>query len=138
MKNIVNIKVRNRQSALQELGRLDKKIKQGSRLTLDEMGDLGKAYARSIVPYYSGETYRKIRKRKDYKNYGIVVLAGNPTPGKTWSGGKFNLVRWMHTSAKAKSHIKSGDAHFMFTTRDYLASKTSKIVTRNFNKVLIK
>ena len=50
-----------------KLFKLEKKIEQGTRLTVQEVGELGKNKARALAPYWSGETFRNIilRKGKD-------------------------------------------------------------------------
>lgn len=87
-------------------------------VTTRRLAELGKAFAASIAPRDTGATVHGIvRKQKDKTEWQIVAQNMHPHPSKL---GTFNLPYWMHNSSQAKHHIKSGDPHFMFTTRDYL------------------
>lgn len=124
------------------------------KATVLKLSETGKHYARTIAPFYKGNTARFIvvRKKGTPKDVKAQIIAKNPTQGganRVYEGGKypnFNLVRWMHkTGGVFKSdnpfgkagtqHIKSGDPKFMYTTRNYL-NKIKKGVAKGQHRKL--
>lgn len=121
--------------AFKKLKRASKKIDSGAQEAVNEIGELGKNYARSIAPYRTGQVYRNIKLFKG-KAYEVKIQALNPIrsyPGEPHQRNiaNFNLVRWMHTSPKARGHIKSGDPIFMTTTARYLRAKAGEVARKN-------
>lgn len=110
--------------ALAKLNRLRNNITQKGDATVNELADLGKYYARSRAPHYTGKTADFIiaYRSKGPSGAEARVVARNPTAsdGHMRRMPNFNLVRWMHTSPRAVKHIYSGDRQFMYSTRDYL------------------
>lgn len=117
---------------------LAEKFEREGQLSVRELADMGKQYARQIAPYYSGATVRHIKLFRGKTRFESYVQAQNPTrsDGHRRRISNFNLVRWMHQSPKAQSHIYSGDPQFMFTTRQYLSERAPGMVRGRFNKVI--
>lgn len=124
--------------ASKKVYRLEKRLKEEAALSVKELGELGKFYARSIAPYYSGKTFRNIILQRGKEGTQAVIMAKNPTAndGHVRRIANFNLVRWMHQSPRAMRHIQSGDPHFMYRTRDYLRKQVPTRVTARFNKIV--
>jgi hypothetical protein len=118
--------------ALNKLNLLQSKLKSEGALSIKEIGELGKAYARNKAPYYSGKTFRNIV-LPQITGTTVVIKAQNPTANRA---DGFNLVRWMHTSAKARRHIHSGDPRFMYRTSEYLKRVAPGRVQGRYNKVV--
>ncbi len=125
--------------AERKLSALLKDIEEGANLVAEDVGQVGKNYARLKAPYYSGRTFRLI-KLKRMGGGEAQIVAQNPTAsdGHTRKIANFNLVRWMHTSGKARRHIHSGDPRFMYTTREYLKSIASVKGQKRFDKITVK
>lgn len=111
---------------------LQAKLREQGKLSVQELGELGKSYARSKAPYWSGKTFRNIILRKVDGNE-VIIQARNSTAQRA---DGFNLPRWMHTSPKARNHIKSGDPQFMYRTSSYLKKVGPQRVQGRFNKVV--
>lgn len=117
--------------ALAKLRRAQKKIKKASWVATDDLLRLGKNYAKQIVPYESGQTYRAIMsesiKGKERSRGRIfikpLVRKDGHIEGKNIT--TVELVEMMHRRKWAKSHFKSGKPEFMYLTRNYLR-KTGK------------
>lgn len=122
--------------ALKKLNRLRHKFIREGKLSVQDAGELGKQRARLEAPYYSGKTFRLIKLMKGSSENEAIIMAQNPTPNKTWGGGKFNLVRWMHESPKADDHIKSGNPRFMDAAYDYLRKVAPNTVRQRFDKII--
>jgi len=128
-------------NALKKLNRVNKQIIKLGKITADMLVESGKQYARTIVPVYTGKTYRLIKAFKATRsNPQATVVAENPTAhdGHHRRMANFNLVRWMHTSGKAFRHIHSGDPHFMYTTRQYLNNIKIRVAKGNWQKLNVK
>jgi hypothetical protein len=134
----------DRAKAERKLADAVKGFKDEGILSLKEIGEAGKQFARSIAPYDSGRLFSNIIKRVSEQEMTATVVARNPInqyPGeyraRTGVAGKFNLVRWMHTSEKAEGHFrKGGDRQFMYTTRRYLAGIAPGKVTGRYRRVI--
>lgn len=131
----------DRRKAERKLANAVKGFKDEGKLALAEIGEAGKQFARSIAPYDTGKVYQNIIKRVNNEEMTAEVVAKNPInqyPGEPRKRNiaKFNLVRWMHTSALAASHIESGDRQFMYTTRKYLAGIAPGKVTGRYRRVI--
>jgi hypothetical protein len=132
-------------AALNKLKLLQSKLKSEGALAIEELGELGKAYARNKAPYDSGKTFRNIILPK-ITGTTVIIKAQNPTASdghkrgpastKYFTNGKFNLVRWMHLSSSAGSHIHSGDPRFMYRTSAYLKRVAPGRVQGRYNKVV--
>jgi hypothetical protein len=123
--------------AYRKLTYLDKKLSEEGKISVQELGQMGKSYARSIAPYYSGKTFRNIVLHKG-NNTEVLIQAKNPVAndGHQRQIKNFNLVRWMHQSPLAAGHITSGDRKFMYKTGVYLRNVGPGRVTTRFNKVV--
>ena len=134
--------------------RLDRKMtklilgfKDAGAFSLKEIGELGKTKARLLAPKLSGRTFQGITLMKN-DGREVRIVAKNPTAsdghkrgnGSTryFTRGKFNLVKWMHTSPRAVYHIKTGDHLFMYSTADYLRRVAPQIVESEFNKIIVR
>ncbi len=137
---MARVKVSVRTSkAERKLRRAEKLILKTGNATVLELAQLGKQKARSVVPVFSGRTHDFIRVLKTRGKDGIKarIMAFNPTKsdGHLRRIANFNLVRWMHTSARAARHIKSGDERFMFTTRNYLNRIKKGVATGRYKSI---
>lgn len=138
---VVNIKA-DVTKALEKLNKVNKGIVALGRLTTENLGESGKWYAKTLVPVYTGRTYSLIKtfgptrgRRQE-----VIIVAENPTEkdGHRRNIANFDLVRWMHTSVKALRHIRSGDPHFMYTTREYLNNIKTGVAKGNWQKIRIR
>ena len=116
------------------LTKIQRKIEKEIPLTLKEAAEGGRDYARTQAPYWSGATFQNIRTLRGEDSHQYSVVAREP---KTNTKPGFNLVQWMHTAQKAKSHIKSGDPQFMFTTADWLRQVAPQKVQGAVNKIAL-
>ena len=114
--------------------KIKQEMKQESANAAHLIADKGKNYARTIAPYWHGDTFRNIRLLRPSGDEAIIQ-ARNPTASRA---DGFNLVRWMHESPRARQHITSGDPHFMFTTRQMLSEEAPRIVEARFNKIVLR
>ena len=132
--------IADRSKANARLRRYRADFEKTGKKTVEELGKIGKQFARTIAPYDSGATFRNIVLRKGNSDHEAVVMAQNPTRGDGHKRNiaNFNLVRWMHTSPRAAAHIYSGDEHFMYTTREYLRRIGGKAVTGRYRRVIIR
>ncbi len=138
----------NARKAIRKLQRYEQAIIEKGTATVSDLGLLGKNFAKNIVPYDTGFTYKSIRKKTirrvepESKIFNEPSIRPNDVVhrGKPRQGGivNFNLVRWMHTSPKARSHIKSGDPQFMYTTREYLNGIKGDVARGRFKTINIK
>jgi hypothetical protein len=129
------------------LRRLEGNFGDASTKALNLLGDIGKTYAKSIAPRDTGTVVRNIHFRT-INGQRTVIFANDPFGGGSNSkqpvrypgrgARRFQLVRWMHTSGKAASHIKTGDEKFMYSTFDYVRRRAPGIVESEFNKVIVK
>lgn len=130
------------QGAVRKFNKLKQMMEEQGRLTRDDLIEMGKQFARSIVPVYTGRTHEYIIARKGENSDGSfgVIVAKNPTvsDGHVRNIGNFNLVRWMHTSPNSSKHIKSGDRKFMYTTRDYLNGTKKRVATGRYRKIKLR
>ena len=117
-----------------------KKIMKTGEVVVRDVAYLGRNYARSIAP--KGETGKTASLIKVFRGQGgdgpkARIVAQNPTAddGHKRNIQNFNLVRWMHTSPRAKAHIKTGDELFMYSTRDLLNEKKKGIAKGRFNNI---
>lgn len=105
--------------AIAKFQRMERALTKEGDVTLKKLANVGQAFAASIAPRDTGLTASLIKTKKGKtSDWQIVAQNGYPHSGPKVSN--FNLPYWMHNSDKAKTHIKSGDRQFMFTTRDYL------------------
>jgi hypothetical protein len=136
----------DRKRAERKLAEAVKGFKDEGVLSLKEIGEAGKQFARSIAPYNSGKLFSNIIKRVSEQDMTATVVARNPInqyPGEYRAregvSGKFNLVRWMHESngiRNGKRHIKTGKPQFMYETRRYLAGIAPGKVTGRYRRVI--
>lgn len=125
--------------ASRKLFSLERKMQTAANAGIKEVGELGKFYAHSIAPYYSGATFRNITLRRGDDESESVIFARNPVAGDGHKRNikNFNLIRWMHTSPRARGHIRSGEPQFMYKTRDYLAKQAPLRMQTRFNKIIV-
>lgn len=116
-----------------KMTRITNKLNKAGTETTTDLGERGKWYAKTIAPKYTGKTADFIIARHGKKQ--STVIARNPTAGR--SDG-FALVRWMHESPRAQSHIRTGEPTFMFIMRDYLNEIKQNVAKGNFNKINIR
>jgi hypothetical protein len=117
-------------AAIARLRKAEQKIMRTGEVSTQELVNMGKDFARAIVP--KGSTrwlYNTIKGRVLKENNGSkgeIFLSPSIVPidgVHRWSAGRypqFNLARWSHTSPRAVSHFTNGDPKFMDTTREYL------------------
>lgn len=124
--------------------KLSKKLAERGALMVDELGQLGKSYAQLKAPRDTGIMVSLI---KYFKPTGQAtegtIRALNPI--KSYPGephrrnvADFNLVRWAHTSPKARTHFRTGDPQFMYRTTSYLRQRASNIARGRFDRAVIK
>jgi len=128
-----------------KLTRLEAGFSAASPRVLNMIGELGKTYAKSIVPRDSGVLVRNIH----FRTLGggkTVIFANDPFGGGSNSKGpvrypgrgarSFDLVRWLHMSGARG--VVSGDPKFMYSTFDYVRRVAPGIVESEFNKVVVR
>lgn len=105
---------------------------------IDELGSMGVNMAKRMAPEFSGRTRRLI---KSYPvRQGDIYTRYIQSPNPTLSDGhrrniqNFNLVRWMHTSPRAREHIRTGLNDYMVFTLDYLEGKADNVARGIFKK----
>ena len=118
--------------AIRKMKLLQAKLKAEGSLSIKEIGELGKSYAKARAPYFSGKTFDNIILRM-ITGPEVIIQARNSTAGRA---DGFNLPRWMHTSPRARSHIGSGDPKFMYRTASYLRKVAPGRVQGRFSKVV--
>lgn len=121
--------------ALKKLAKLETKLKQESNLTVQELAELGKNYARVTAPAGTGALIRGIKVFKGKKQYNYSVVSQNTPGNRKWPNvGKypnFNLPRWLDETGgkflsnnpfgKAGSqHVPRHRARYMKATAAYL------------------
>lgn len=131
-----------------KLNRLHKKLKKQGELTVHELGEMGKQYARSKAPYFSGQTFQNIYNMTGENSSEATIMARNPTASdghargpasaKYNVNGRFHLVKWMHESPHARAHIHSGQPQFMYLTRDWLQKTAPGKASGDFRKIVFK
>ena len=135
----------NPKKALKRLNNLEKEITAKGQMTVTELSSVGKNFAKAIVYYDTGFTYKSIKRRVVPRATGSsAIIYIEPlmrpvdgvlrrTPGNYPS---FSLVRWSHTSPKARDHFRrGGDPMFMYTTNEYLGSIKGNTARRNFSLI---
>lgn len=136
----------NTKNARKRLSRLEDEIIEKGSMTVTELGKMGQNYAKSIVYYDTGFTFKSIKRRTKRRASGSEATIFidpyiRPVDGvHRRSHGKysnFSLVRWSHTSPAAKGHIKSGDPEFMYTTREYLESIKGRTARGQFKSIKV-
>ena len=111
------------------------KLETGSVDALNATVETGKKVSYQLAPKDSGKTARAIKAAKvssKNKRKVATVIARNGHPEKRWKGDKFNLTYWMHYSNKAPSHIRTGEARFMFKAGEIMKRELNK----NFRKLI--
>jgi hypothetical protein len=135
--------------AQRKLKRAQIEVLKAGKASVKDLATLGKAHAKSIAPYYSGKTVRLIKVFSGVRQEGPFadLVSQNSTPGRSYKGGTFNLVRWMHNNNGirrdskgrfAKKHIKSGDPRYMWTTEKYLRREKINVARQHFDKLNIR
>jgi len=136
------------------LAKTEKKVREAGSASVRDITNLGKELARRYVPkgntgwLYSqisskiiatpsGDRGEVFLKRQIVPNDGIHRR--RPTSKSNWKFISFNLVKWMHESPRAASHIRGGErrAKFMRTAREELKLRYGKIVRNTFSKLRI-
>lgn len=133
--------------ALRKMRLLKQEIREKASLTVKDLGKAGKHTAKALTPVDTGFTYKSIRRRTLRRASGdraeiFIEPAIRPVDGvhrrSTGQYPNFNLVRWMHTSPRARNHITSGDPKFMYTTRNYLNSIKGRVARGRFKTIKIR
>jgi hypothetical protein len=136
----------DRSRAEKKLNNLRRQLPQASAASLSQIAEYGRDYARTIAPYYTGRTMRLIKAQTGDSRYEARVVAQNPTANdgkdayRSFKGYSrpFNLVRWMHTSPRARKHIRSGDRKFMYSTATVLRREFPKMLYRSYKNIFIR
>lgn len=132
----------NARNAFRKLNQARMGLFRASEATIENLTQLGKARAKSRAPFFSGKTARMIRaiKRKTATGHESIIISPNSvkSDGHTRRHSDFNLPRWMHTSPKARRHIKSGDRRYMYSTAAYLNRIKNKVAKGHFNKTILR
>lgn len=149
-RNVVRMDI-DMSKAQKKLKALERDLEKQGEQTTQHVGLLGKNYARSKAPYWSGATFRSIQFRKRAGGTEAVIfsdvgLQSTANDGHKRSGssnkyrtrGRFDLVKWMHTSPYADSHITSGNPKFMYETYDYLTKKFPNTMKEQVTKIVTK
>lgn len=128
----INIRAKiNKRAANKRIEKIENNAIESGNLAVRELGKLGQNFAKTIVYYDTGFTYKSIKRRTLKGPQGEYVKLFidpyiRPVDGthrhSAGNYSNFSLVRWSHTSPLASFHIKSGDPQFMYTTRQYLES----------------
>jgi hypothetical protein len=133
----------NSVKAQQKLKLLRSQITQGSKLAVKDIGELGKAYARSIAPVRSGALISNIRLEKVNKSTSTIA-SRNPTYGRKRN---FNLPKWLHVTkglwrsgrlAGIQANFNGKSPTYMYRTQEYLKRVAGAKARAAFNKVIIK
>lgn len=126
-----------------KLNRAYKKIVKQATVSTRELVTWGANFAKQIVPYQTGQTWSAIKTSTSATNDGAkgkIYIANiqredsgefSNTPSKTTQ----QLVSIMHTWSGAKRHFRSGDPHFMYTTRDRLNTTGKTKVKKDFKEL---
>jgi len=132
-----------------DIRKAEKKLKEAKQFytkkgedSVNILARMGQAYAKSIVPRDTGKTANliKVFSGTDSEGPYAKIIAQNPTAndGHFRQMKNFNLVRWMHTSPKAASHIRTGDERFMFTMAERMQIESKRVVRQLFNEARFK
>jgi hypothetical protein len=133
------------QRAYARLRKFEKAAERAGKTTVKDLINIGKAKAQQLVPKGpTGWLYKSIQGKElgGPKPVGMIYLTPKIVPVDgvhRWSKGNypnFNLSRWMHTSPRAISHIKSGDPHFMYSTKAYLEGRKMTVAAGNYNRII--
>jgi hypothetical protein len=145
---MVTIKTIETANLKRKLAKARSAVNQAGGRTVYNLAELGKAYARYKVPKGTGRTASFIKAiHKKTPEPISEIQAQNPTRNGAhrWGAGKktdnypnFNLVKWMHTSARAPSHFTNGEHDFMDLTKKYLNRKKKGIAKGNFSKITLR
>ena len=129
----------NANQAIRKMNTLRKPLEKESIITLEQLGEFGKGLAVGYAPFRTGITARSIVSKSDVDNLSVTITS-EPTShdGSRKNFKNFSLVRWMHTSNKALSHIRTGNPRFMYQTRDELADVAKQRVTGRWRNVVMK
>jgi len=127
MAEIVYVQTDN---AIKKLRRIENKIIKQGYASANDLKELGKRAAQTLVPKgKTGWLFRSIKgrtKKEGADSTAQIFLEPTIVPVDgvhRYSKGNypnFNLSRWMHTSPRAKTYVKNGDHKFMYTTRKIL------------------
>lgn len=120
--------------------KLEKELMELGGRTTDFMMKLGAAHAKAIAPKLTGATARQIKtfRHKKSSGYTATIVSQNSTPNKKWRGQVFSLPRWMAESARAISHIHSGNPGYMQATVAYLQMQKRKVARQESTKINVR
>lgn len=109
--------------ALRKLTRLEKKLQQEGNVTVKELAEMGKLYARSQAPAGTGALIRGIRVFKGKQPDVYNVVSQNTPSNRKWPNtGKypnFSLPRWLNeTGGRFQSNNPYGAAGTQHVPRD--------------------
>lgn len=119
-----------------------RKLETEGSLALQDVGELGRSFARSIAPYDTGVVYKNIQYKVSNTERTMEIVAVDPF-GKAPEGmsvtrypgkgvRKFQLIRYMH----ANPGEFRGDGKFMYTTRQFVAGIAPGKVRGSFRRVV--
>ena len=130
----LNVKVLTGQ-AIKKLARLETKLKKEGELTVKEIAELGKNYARITAPTDSGQLIRGIRVFKDKQPSSYMIVSQNTPGNRKWPGSgrypNFSLPKWLDETGgvfksdnpygrKGTQHVPRFRAKYMEATSKYL------------------
>jgi hypothetical protein len=124
-----------------KLKRLRAQIKQGANLSVKEIGELGKNYARSIAPVRSGALISNIRLEK-INGHTATIVSRNPSYGRKRD---FNLPKWLHVTKGLwrsgplrgiQARFNGKSPTYMYRTTEYLKRVAGAKAKSAFNKVM--
>jgi hypothetical protein len=126
--------------AVAKLNRAYNKILKQTVVSTKELMKFGAEFAKQIVPYDTGQTWKAIKvstKPVVRGSQGQIYIATvqredsrefSNAPSKT----TMDLVNIMHKWSGSKNHFRSGDPKFMYATRDMLKQTGKSRVIASF------
>lgn len=118
------------QRALSKLDRAETLLDAGTGSAIKQVGEYIKNIARLEAPRHTGDTMRAIIKRQRGRKEVSVISQD------TSDTARFNLPEWMHESAYAEKHIKTGNRKYMYAARRRGRQRADDIVEKNVTELL--
>jgi hypothetical protein len=132
--------------AAAKLNRAYNKLVKQSWTSTRDLVSFGANFARQIVPYDTGQTWKAIKTSTNPKKTGSEGNIYIANIRREDSGAFSNslskttqeLVSIMHRWSGSKHHFNSGDPRFMYTTRDVMNSLGKKQVIASYKALKFK
>lgn len=123
--------------AFKKLNAEVRRIKKAGTATVQELVDIGKAYAKQYVPKYTHQTYNAIRGRVEPQadgTKGAVFIELKKRSGDTRT--THEVAKYMAADAwgRRTTGFTSGNPKFMANTRSYLNRIKKQIGNKNIKK----